>query len=164
MVSWRFGVPLAIIAMSAMPQIDCDPLADPAMRLEHCLERAVAGLSRPGEVARAACDVKLPGRYTVVLHPPGELSDEDLLFAGLPEALLPELRTMRSKRGPAMYVFASDRTVTGIGIKRTVPSSRTTTQSMFVEINELMVVTRTTQPLTVEVARTQDAAVIRRIR
>lgn len=165
MASWRHSVlKLTVVAMSTMPQFDCDPLAEPATRLEHCLERAVKQMKRPGEVVHAACDLKLPGRYTVILHPAGELSNDELISGGVPEALVPELRTMRARRGPGMYVIAADRTVTGTGSQRTIQSSRTTTQSTFVEINELMVVTRNTQPVTVEVGHTQTTAVIRRIR
>ena len=164
MRSWRIGVQLTIIAMASMPQWDCDPMAEPATRLEHCIERAISQMQRPGEMAHAACDLKLEGRYTVVLHPAGEVSNDDLVSAGLPEALVPELRAMRQRRGPAMYVLSAERSTTGIGAKRTVESSRTTSQSTFVEINELMVVTRNTQPVTVEVGRTTTTAIIRRIR
>ena len=164
MTSWRHSVLLTIVAMSSMPQYDCDPLAEPATRLEHCLERAVKTLKRQGEMIHVACDLKLPGRFVVVLHPPGELSDEELATAGFPAALMPELRAMRLRGGPAMYVFAADRDVKGIGSQRTVPSSRTTTQSAFVEINELLVVTRSAQPVTVEIGRGPHAAVVRRLR
>ena len=155
---------LTIVAMGSMPQYDCDPLAEPATRLERCIERTVKQMKRQGEVVHATCDLKLPGRFVVVLHPPGELSNDELITAGLPESLVPELRALRMKGSPAMYVMAADRTVTGTGGQRTVQSSRTTTQSTFVEINELMVVTRITQPLTVEVGRTATASVVRRMR
>jgi hypothetical protein len=45
-----------------------------------------------------------------------------------------------------------------------VPSSRTTTQSTFVEINELLVATRSSQPVSIDVGKTQRTAVVKRIR
>jgi len=165
MASWRHrAVTLTIVAMSSMPQYDCDPMAEPATRLERCIERAVKQLKRAGQVGSTTCDLKLPGRFVIVLHPPGTLSGEELTSSGLPESLLPELRAMRMKGDPGIYVFSIDRNVKGIGSNRTVPSSRTNTQSTFVQINELLVVTRTTQPVTIDVGRTQEAAVVRRIR
>ena len=165
MASWRHSaLKLTIVAMGSMPQYDCDPMAEPATRLEHCIERAVNSLKRQGELAHVECDLKIPGRFIVVLHPPGELSNEDLTSAGVPEWLVPELRAMRQRRGPAMYVFRADRSVAGPGSLRPVDASRTTTQSTFLEINELMVVTRNTQPLAIDVGRTSTSAVVRRMR
>lgn len=165
MAFWRHSAfKLAIVAMGSMSQYDCDPLAEPATRLQSCLERASKQLKRAGEMMHVPCDLKLPGRYTVVLHPPGEIGQDDLVSAGLPESLVPELRAMRMKGGPAIYVFAADRNVKGIGSQRTVPSSRATEQSTFLEINELMVVSRNTQPLTIEVGRTGRMTVVRRMR
>ncbi len=164
MASWRHSALLTMVAMSSMPQYDCDPLAEPATRLEHCVERAVGNLKRSGAIVHVDCDLKLPGRFIVVLHPAGELSDEDLMAGGLPSALIPEIRSMRQRRGPAMYVIAADREVTGIGSQRSVQSSRTTSQSTFIEINELMVTTRNTQPLSIDVGRTAGSTTVRRMR
>ena len=165
MASWRHSaVKLTIVAMGAMPQYDCDPMAEPATRLEKCIQRAVKQLKRPGEIVNTTCDLKLPGRFVVVLHPPGTLTQEELTNGGVPDSLVPELRAMRMRGDPAMYVFSIDRNVKGIGSNRTVPSSRTNTQSTFVEINELLVATRNTQPVTIDVGKTQNSAVVRRIR
>jgi hypothetical protein len=165
MAFWRHNaVTLTIVAMGAMQQYDCDPTAEPATRLEKCIHRAVLELKRPGQIVNTTCDLKLPGRFVIVLHPPGTLSQEDLTNAGVPESLVPELRAMRMKGDPAIYVFSIDRNVTGVGSRRSVPSSRTTSQSTFVEINELLVATRTTQPVTVDVGKTQTTAVVKRIR
>jgi hypothetical protein len=139
-------------------------MAEPATRLEKCIHRAVNQLKRPGEIINATCDLKLPGRFVIVLHPPGTLNQEELTAGGVPEALVPELRAMRMKGDPAIYVFSFDRTVKGIGSRRTVPSSRTTTQSTFVEINELLVATRSSQPVSIDVGKTQRTAVVKRIR
>lgn len=165
MAFWRHSaLKLTIVAMASMPQYDCDPLAEPATRLENCIHRAVNQLKRPGEVINMTCDLKLPGRFVIVLHPPGTLSQEELTNAGVPESLIPELRAMRLRGDPAIYVFSVDRDVTGTGSRRTVPSSRTNTQSTFVQINDLLVVTRQTQPVSIDVAKTQTMAVVRRIR
>lgn len=165
MAFWRHSaLKLTVVAMSAMPQYDCDPMAEPATRLERCIERAVKQLQRPGEIANVTCDLKLQGRFVIVLHPPGTLSQDELTSGGVPEALVPELRAMRMRSDPAMYVFSIDRAVTGIGSQRSVPSSRTNTQSTFVEINELLVATRSSQPVTIDVGKTQTAAVVKRIR
>jgi len=154
---------LTVVAMSSMQQYDCDPLAEPATRLEHCLERAVKQ-TRVGGVSHVPCDLKVQGRYTVILHPAEELSNDDLIWGGVPDKLVPELRAIRSRRGPAIYVIASDQSVKGVGSGRTIQSSRSTNQSTFVEIPSLMVVTRNTQPVTVEVGRTANTSVVRRIR
>jgi hypothetical protein len=165
MASWRHrAVSLTIVAMGSMPQYDCDPMAEPATRLEHCIERAVKQLKRQGEIRNTTCDLKLPGRFVIVLHPPGTLGGEELLSAGIPESLLPELRAMRMKGDPGIYVFSIDKSVKGIGANRTVPSSRTNTQSTFLTINELFVVTLNKQPITIDVGKTANSAVVRRIR
>lgn len=165
MASWRHrAIALTMVAMGNMAQYDCDPLAEPAERLERCLERAVKQQTRVGQVSHVACDLKISGKFTVVLHPPNELSNDELVWGGMPENLIPELRTMRQRRGPAMYVIASDAHIKGVGIGRTVLSSRTYSQSTFVEIPQLMVVTRSKQPLTVEIGKTRETSVIRRIR
>ena len=165
MASWRHrAVTLSMVAMGSMAQYDCDPMAEPATRLQRCIERAVKQQTRVGEVSHVACDLKIQGRFTVVLHPANELSNDELIWGGLPESLVPELRTMRQRRGPAMYVIASGSHIKGTGIGRTVLSSRTYDQSTFVEIPNLMVVSRETQPLTVEVGKTRETSIIRRIR
>jgi hypothetical protein len=165
MASWRHrAVTLSMVAMGSMAQYDCDPMAEPATRLERCLERAVAKMTRVGEVAHVECDLKLKGRFTVVLHPANELNNDELVWGGLPESLVPELRTLRQRRGPAMYVIATDPHIKGVGIGRTILSSRSTNQSTFVEIPQLMVLTRSSQPLTIEVGKTRETNVIRRIR
>ena len=165
MAFWRHSAfKLTIVAMGAMQHYDCDPMAEPATRLEKCIHRAVLQLKRPGEIINTTCDLKLQGRFTIVLHPPGTLGQDELTSAGVPESLVPELRAMRLKGDPAIYVFSIDRGVTGVGAHRTVPSSRTNSQSTFVEINELLVATRNTQPITIDVGKTQAKAVVKRIR
>jgi hypothetical protein len=165
MAFWRHSaLKLTIVAMSTMSQIDCDPLAEPAMRLESCIQRAVNKMTRVGEFTHAECNLRVEGRYTVILHPAEEFSNDDLVFGGVPAALVPELRTLRTRRGPAMYVIPSDQTIKGVGARRTVLSSRTTTQSTFVEISSLMVLTKSSQPLIVEVGKGRNTNIIRRLR
>jgi len=165
MAPWRIGVlKLAVVAMASMPQYNCDPFSDPATRLATCLERAIKQETTHRVVVHASCDLKITGRYVVVLHPAGEVTTEDLVYAGLPESLVPELRAMRLRGSPAIYVIAADRSVTGIGANRSVLSSRTSVQSTFVQINDLMVITKNTPPLTVEVGRPAGEPVIQRMR
>jgi hypothetical protein len=164
MAPWRTGILTAIVAMSSMPQMDCDMFSEPATRLENCLEKGVEGLTKLGAVRRVTCNLRMEGRYTVVFHPPGEVGNEALRSAGLPEALIPEFRSMRLRGSPAIYVIASDRAVKGLGSKRTIASSRTTRQSTFVQIDQLMVITRTTPSITIEVGRPYGANVIQRVR
>ena len=45
MAFWRHSAfKLTILAMGAMQQYDCDPMAEPATRLEKCIYRAVKQL------------------------------------------------------------------------------------------------------------------------
>ena len=149
--------------MGAMQQYDCDPMAEPATRLEKCIYRAVKQLKRPGEIVNVTCDLKLPGRFVIVLHPPGTLSHDELLTGGVPDSLVPNCGPCACVATPRCTSFHRQN-VKGIGNARTVPSSRTTTQSTFVEINELLVASRNTQPVSIDVGKTQTTAVVKRIR
>jgi len=165
MASWRTNVlKVAVIAMSSMPQYDCDPFSDPATRLATCLERSIKAAAGTRSMVHASCDIKIAGRYIVVLHPAGEFGHDELVSAGIPEALIPELRALRMRGNPAIYVIAADKTVTGIGAERSVMSSRTSVQTSFVQINSLMVVTKTKQPVLVAVGGSPKVRVIERIR
>jgi hypothetical protein len=137
-------------------------LSDPAIRFAHCLEEAIK--EHPGAAAaHARCDLELPGSYLVVLHPKGTLGDEQLVSAGLPQALLPELRTLRLGVNPAIFVISTGSQVTGMGASRSTRSSRTTYQMNFVEIDRLMVLAKTTQPLGVDIGGTAERRVIEAI-
>ena len=57
----------------------------------------------------------MPGSYLVVLHPEGALREEQLVSAGLQQALLPELQELRLGTNPAIYVIATDPGVSGTG-------------------------------------------------
>ena len=48
----------------------------PAVRLAYCLERALKAHPRDGSTVHASCDIKMSGSYLIVLHPEGEVSDE----------------------------------------------------------------------------------------
>ncbi len=165
MAPWRSNVlKLAVIAMGSMPQYDCDPFSDPATRLATCLERSIKAAAGSRAMVHASCDIKIEGRYIVVLHPAGELSSDELVQAGLPDALVPELRAMRMLGNPAIYVIAADKNVSGYGAGRSVMSSRTSVQSAFVQINTLMVVTKNKQSVAVAVGGSPKVRVIERIR
>jgi len=147
-----------------MPQYDCDPFSDPAARLATCLERAIKAQAGTRSMVHASCDIKITGRYVIVLHPAGELGRDELVSAGLPDALVQELRSMRMRGNPAIYVIAADKTVSGYGAGRSIMSSRTSVQTAFVQINTLMVVTKNTQPVSIAVGGTPTVRVIERIR
>ena len=140
----------------------CNSFSDPAVRLASCLDDAISGAVPSTAVIEAACDLKLPGNYLVVLHPSGELSDEQLLAGGVPEPVMPELRALRIGDNASIYVISTD--AKGNGTERTVPSSRTTSQNKFVKIDRLMVLAKSSQPLIVEVGGAADARVIQALR
>jgi len=139
----------AVVAIWLLLQAGCGWLSDPAVRFAYCLEQAVKEHPRDSTVTHASCDLKLPGSYVVVLHPEGTLGDKQLVLAGLPQALLPELRELRFGDEPAIYVIATDPGVRGTGADRSTRSSRTTYQMRFVQIDSLMVLAKSMQPVEV---------------
>jgi hypothetical protein len=142
-------------------QAGCSWLSDPATRLAYCLEGAVSQQSREGTTTEASCDLEMPGSYMVVLHPEGTLRDEQLVSAGLPPALLPELRLLRSDGGhPAIYVIATDPGVNGTGTSRSILSTRTTYQDRFIEIDKLLLLAKSTQPVKVNIGGSREHRVI----
>ena len=79
---------------------------------------------------------------------------------------LPRRRAARARVRARAAIASASRSIGAptLNRSRSVPSSRTNTQSTFVEINELLVVTRNTQPVTIDVGKTQTSAVVKRIR
>jgi hypothetical protein len=58
MASWRHSAfKLTIVAMGAMQQYDCDPMSEPATKLEKCIHRAVRQQNRPVVVQRSTCEL-----------------------------------------------------------------------------------------------------------
>lgn len=107
------------------------------------------------------CDLKLSSQYLVVLHPAGELREEELVKAGVAPTLLDEFRALRISDNPAIYVVATDPAVTGVGANRSIRSTRTTYQQRFVEIDRpLVVVKRALQPVRVELSGTIERRVV----
>jgi hypothetical protein len=102
-----------------------DMLSDPAVRVAECLEAA----ARAGE-RTVKCDLKLSGRYVVILYPNDLVLDADLRQAGVPDGTIPELRALRL--GPQEAVFV-------IPLDHQDRPSRTTYQGRFVSISELLV-------------------------
>lgn len=153
-------VPLAIVALTL--QIACSAFSDPAVRLSRCLEGAVNDAMPATTTIQASCDLRLEGSYIVILHPAGELSDAQLIEAGLPAAVIPELRAMRIGDNASIYVISAD--AKGTGTDRTVLSSRTTSQNKFVKIDHLIVAAKTSQPVAIDVVGTTGAREIQGIR
>lgn len=150
----------AVVAGCLILQLGCSWLSDPAVRLAYCVEEAVKEQPREGAATQASCDLKMRGSYLVVLHPEGALRDEQVVSAGLPQALLPELRVLRLGNNPAIYVIATDPGVSGEGAARSTRSSRTTYQNNFVQIDRLMVLAKTTQPVRVDLGGPPERRVI----
>jgi hypothetical protein len=150
----------AVVAGCLILQLGCSWLSDPAVRLAYCVEGAVKEQPRDGAATQASCDLEMPGSYLVVLHPEGALREEQVVSAGLPMALLPELRVLRLGNNPAIYVIATDPGVSGTGSARSTRSSWTTYQMNFVQIDKLMVLTKTTQPVRVDVGGSPERRVI----
>lgn len=156
------AAPLFVLALASLPA--CDSFSDPAVRLSTCLESAISSAVPSTAVIEATCDLELAGNYLVVLHPSGELSDEQLLAGGVPEPVVPELRKMRIADNASIYVISTDANVKGTGVDRTTPSSRTTSQNKFVKIEKLIVQAKTSQPVFVEISGAATARVIQTVR
>ena len=142
----------------------CNSFSDLAVRLADCVGEAISAAVPSTAVIEASCDLKLPGNYLIVLHPSGELSDEQLLAGGVPEPVMPELRAMRIVDNASIYVISTDPGVKGAAAQRTTLSSRTTSQNKFVSISKLMVLAKTSQPVLVEIGGPGTARVIQTIR
>ena len=153
---------LGMVAGCLMLQLGCTRLSDPAVRLAYCLEAAVKEQPRDGLATQASCDLKMPGSYLVVLHPEGALREAQVISAGLPQALLPELRGLRSGVNPAIYVIGTDPGVSG-NTSRSTRSSWTTYQMNFVQIDKVMVLTKTTPSVRVDVGGSPGRRVIEAI-
>src|SRR5688572_27516261 len=88
--------------------LGCGAVTDPAVRLAYCLESAVKENPQEGGRVQATCDLRLPCGYVVLLHPEGDLKDEQLIAAGLPQSLVDVVRSLRLGSTPAIYVLPSD--------------------------------------------------------
>jgi hypothetical protein len=153
----------AVFAGCLILQLGCSAMSDPAVRFAYCLEEAVKEPMRDGAATQASCDLKKSGSYLVVLQPEGALRDEQLVSAGVPQSLLPELREMRFSDNAAIFVIATDPGVSGFGASRSIKSSWTTYQMRFVQIDKLMVLAKTTQPVSVDIGGSPERRVIEAI-
>lgn len=109
----------------------CSALSDPAVRLARCLERGSGRVSQATPEVELSCSLEAPAQFLVLLHPEGELSDAELVVAGLPEPVIPTLRAFRLSSNEAIYVFEAS---------GPAGSSRTTYQGRFVHIPAPLVV------------------------
>lgn len=141
-------------------QLGCSWLSDPAVRLAYCVEAAAREQPRDGAATQVSCDLRMPGSYLVVLHPDGALREEQVVSEGFPQALLPELRVLRLGNNPAIYVIATDPSVSGTGSSRSILSSWTTYQMHSAQIDKLMVLAKNTQPVRVDVGGSPERRVI----
>ena len=141
----------ATVTICCALQLGCGSSSAPALRLAHCVEDSIEEHPGGDAAIHARCDLIMTGSYLVVLHPKGALPDDQLVSAGLPQALLPEFRELRIGEQPGIFVIATDPDVSGIGADRSTRSTWTTSQMLFVQIDSLMVLAKNTQPVAVDV-------------
>lgn len=137
--------------------LGCSLLTDPAVRLAQCVERgseAFEGSSQ--EHAAQPCRLGTDGGYLVVLHPQGQLSDEELIRGGVPERLVPLLRQLRNGDNEQVLVFP---------FESPRAASRTTYQHRFARIPQLLVLEkRKPEPVVIELRQGQEALEIASLR
>ncbi|HKV06673.1 MAG TPA: hypothetical protein VJ725_00960 [Thermoanaerobaculia bacterium] len=137
--------------------LGCSQLKDPAVRLAQCVERgseAFEGSSQ--EHSSQPCRLGTDGGYLVVLHPQGQLSDEELIQGGVPERLVPLLRQIRNGDNEQVLVFPYE---------SAQAASRTTYQHRFARIPQLVVLQKETpDPVVIELRQHQEALEIASLR
>lgn len=143
---------LLVILIIALPAVlGCSALSDPAVRMARCMERAAKSLDgASADRTSYTCQPhsQIQGQYLVVLHPEGQLSDDELTQGGVPAGLLPFLRQFRNGDEAAVYVFP------GESVRA---ASRTTYQKNFVKIPRLIVLEKETRgPVEIELAKTAE--------
>ncbi|HSK77593.1 MAG TPA: hypothetical protein VLQ45_14170 [Thermoanaerobaculia bacterium] len=129
--------------------LGCSLFTDPAVRLARCVEHGAKALDRSSqERSSQPCRLGTDGGYVVVLHPQGQLSDEELLRGGVPEGLLPFLRQFRNGDNEQVFVFP---------FESVRAASRTTYQHRFARIPQLLVLEKKTpEPVVIELRKGQD--------
>ena len=141
----------SVLSISALGlAFGCSAFTDPAVRFAKCVERESKSLDRSsGDRASAQCRLGTEGGYLVVLHPAGQLSDEELIRGGVPERVVPVLRQARLGDDEAVYVFPGE---------SPRAMSRTTYQHRFVRIPRLLVAEKERpEPVVVDLARSEGA-------
>ena len=99
----------AVVVLLALALLSgCNSFSDPAVRLASCIEGAINGAVPSTPLIEATCDLKQPGRYVVVLHPSGEMTDTQLIEAGMPAQRISELRALRISDNASIYVLSGD--------------------------------------------------------
>jgi hypothetical protein len=138
---------------------------DAAIQLSECMDAAIKAAPATQPTVFASCRLtSATTAFQVILLPDGEVTDAQLLAGGVPESLLEEVRALRYGSTRAeICVIATGPGVTGIGVKRTVKSSFTTSQSFFVKIDHLMVLAKNDAPVEVTIAGPGGARVIEKI-
>ena len=129
---------------------------DPAVRVASCLKTDANKLdSLNHNDGSFDCSVNLDGRYSVVLHPAKELSDDDLARAGVSEPIIQRLRKMRSVGEYEMVlVFPTD---------KQGPPSFTTYQKHSVVIPELLVANKNDDSLSIVLSKTPEGITVKGI-
>lgn len=128
----------------------CSSFTDPAVRLAKCVERHSRSLDRSSQDRFSApCRLGTENGYVVVLHPQGQLSDEELIQGGVPKGLLPFFREFRKGDNEQVFVFPSE------SVRY---ASRTTYQHRFARIPQLLVLEKKkAEPVVIELLKSEDA-------
>lgn len=137
--------------------LGCSLFTDPAVRLARCVERGTESLDRSSqERSSRPCRLGTDGGYLVVLHPQGQLSDEELIQGGVPERVVPLLRQLRIGDNEQVLVFPSE---------SPRAASRTTYQHRFARIPQLLVVQKDRpDPVVIELRQSPEAPEIASLR
>lgn len=135
----------------------CSLFTDPAVRLARCVERGSESLDRSSrELSSRPCRLGTDGGYVVVLHPQGQLSDEELIGGGVPERLVPLLRQLRNGENEQVLVFPYE---------SPRAASRTTYQHRFARIPRLLVVEKEKpDPVVIELRQSPESPEIASLR
>lgn len=92
----------------------------------------------------------------MVLHPEGQLSDEELIQGGVPERLVPLLRQLRNGDNEQVLVFP---------FESPRAASRTTYQHRFARIPRLLVIEKAKpDPVVIELRQSPEAPEIASLR
>jgi len=132
----------ALVFLVAL-QLSCSAVTDPAVHLAYCLEKTLKEHRGESGPIQATYELGVPGGCVVVLHPDGDLTNEQLIAAGLSQNQVEAVRGLRLGANAAIYVLSKD---------PKTPNSRTTYQGSFVRIPEVMVVAISTKTLEVNLA------------
>jgi entry exclusion lipoprotein TrbK len=117
-------------------------MTDPAVKLANCIEESTKILSHSGQQQiTASCNVHQQGGYMVVLYPAKDITDDELSEFGLNNKTIKALRNLQLPGEPYESIFF-------IPFDGQDLPSRTTYQSRFIKIPNLICKTKKSGELT----------------